>query len=161
MRATKTRFSTIGGALLAIGVLLAVAIHLNEQIRGVSSSQPVIASGLAQHTAMAPGIEASATILDRTDTTEQGRLHVLVHALLPSPVTASAAEQQLGRLAESLYRDDPKSCAITILAFSSESQRESSGDDAPWSLVWSPDGRGWDGLSQNDFQKHFYTRSEQ
>jgi len=158
MRATKTRFSTIGGALLAIGIVLAVAIHLSEQIRGLSSSQPVIASGLAQQASVAPGIASSPTVLDRSDTTDQGRLHVLVHALLPAPISPSSAEQQLAQLANSLYRDDPKICAIAVLAYASESERSTAGDAAPWTLVWSPDGRGWDGLSQNDSQKHFRAR---
>jgi len=158
MRATKTRFSTIGGALLAIGIVLAVAIHLSEQIRGLSSSRPVIASGLAQQASVAPGIASSPTVLDRSDTTDQGRLHVLVHAILPAPISASSAEQQLAQLAESVYRDDPMICAIAVLAYASESQRAAAGDDAPWSLVWSPDGRGWDGLGQDDSQKHFRAR---
>jgi hypothetical protein len=157
MRATKTRFSTIGGALLAIGVVLAVAIHLSEQIRGLSPSQPVLTGGLSQETSAA-GLLPSAAIVDRSDDTDQGRRRVLVHALLSQPITASSAEHQLTQLADALYREDSSICIIAVLAYASESERTTAGDDAPWTLVWSPDGRGWDGLSQNDSEKHFSAR---
>jgi len=156
MRSARTRFSTIAGALIAIGVVLAVAVHLTEQVRGTSASSSLAAVGMTgREAALAPGIGSAVTVLERAAATESGRARLVVYALVPQGMARAEVEVELSRLAESLYRDNPRICALAIRGYSSEGQRADLGDNAPCALVWSPDGLGWAGDGRADFDKHF------
>jgi len=151
MRIARTRFSSIGGALLAIGVVLAVAFHISEQIRGTGGSPTIAAVGLR---GQEPVAALAFNVLERADASEQGRARMVVHVIVPQGVAPAQVEAELGRLAESIYHENPRICAMAILGYSSAQQRASAGDNAPWTLLWSPDGCGWAGDARNDFDKH-------
>jgi hypothetical protein len=155
MRSVHRRFSSIGGALLAIAVVLAIALHISEQIRdstrATGGSSTIAAVGVReQEPIAAPAL----TVLDRADATDRSRARLVVRVVVPQGAGRTQIEAELGRLAESIYRDNPRICAIAILGYSSVEQRTSSGDNAPWLLTWSPDGLGWAGDARNDFDKH-------
>ena len=150
MRSVKSRLSGIGAALIVIGAVLAVAIHLGEQTRG--GAQPSLAA-IGGRSEVAPMLPV-ASVLERTDATANGRARILVHVVIPQPAEPALIEAELGRLADALYRDKPSTCAVAIHAYSSHAQRASLGETAPWVLLWSPDGLGWNGDRDNDFEKH-------
>jgi len=153
MRSATARFSSIGGALIVIGVLLAVAMHLSERMRASVGAPSLASVGVRSEAVPVAPIVPLATMLERADATENGRARILVHALIPQPADRARIGAELTRLADALYQDNPGTCAIAILAYSSEAQRASLGENAPWVLLWSPDGLGWDGNRDSDFEK--------
>jgi len=154
MRSARTRFSSILGALTVIGVVLAIAIHIGEQMRGNAASPSLAAVGIrGEGTPVVPMLPVL-TVLDRIDAADKGRARILVHALLPQPADRARIEAELDRLAEALYRDHPKVSAIAVLGYLSATQRAALGENAPWTLVWCRDGLGWNGDRQDDFEKH-------
>ncbi|UCH35801.1 MAG: hypothetical protein JSV65_05460 [Armatimonadota bacterium] len=162
MREARARFSSIGGALVAIAIVLALAIHLTQQIGGTVATPSLAAVGLGAHEVPgAPDMRPVARLLDQTNATDEGRPRILAYAAVSRPTDEQFTQLELTRLADSIQRKDPGVSAVAILAYSSEAEREALGENAPWVLVWSPDGLGWDGLGQNDFDKHItYTPAE-
>jgi hypothetical protein len=154
MRSPTARLSGIGGALIVIGVLLAVAIYVGEQMRGSGETPSLAAVGVRSEAAPVAPVIPLTTVLERADATENGRARILVHALIPQPAEPAHVEAELKRLADTLYQDNPGICAMAILGYFSQAQRASLGEDAPWVLLWSPDGLGWNGDRERDFEKH-------
>jgi hypothetical protein len=159
MRRSRTRLSSIAGALLAIGAVLAVAMHISEMREGAGTSSLAAVGMRGQPVPVSAEVAPIISILDQIDATEQGRARVVVHALVAQADRATV-ERELSRLADRLYRDTPAVCAMAILGYSSEGQRAALGDEAPWSLVWSPDGLGWAGDARNDYSKHIQTPAQ-
>lgn len=153
MRKARTRFSSIAGALLVIGAVLAVAMHISELREGTGASSLAAVGMTGEAAQVSAAVAPTVNVLDRTDATEQGRARIIVHALVPQADRATI-ETELTGLAQRIYQDNPSVCAIAILGYSSESERATRGDEAPWTLVWSPDGLGWAGDVQNDYDKH-------
>ena len=159
MRRSRTRLSSMAGALLAIGAVLVVAMHISEMREGTGPSSLAAVGMTGEAAQVSAAVTPSVNVIDRADATEQGRARIIVHALVPQADRATI-ESELTRLAQRLYQDDPSICAIAILAYSSESERATLGDEAPWSLVWSPDGLGWAGDMQNDYGKHIQSPAQ-
>lgn len=157
MRDANIRLSRIGGALLVIAGVLAVALHLSERARTTSAQPSVAAVGTgAREIAVATEVARAGALLDCADVSDRGRVRLLAHAVIPQPATRSQVESELKHLAHDLYRENPAICAMMILAYSSQAQRVAHAESAPWVLVWSPDGLGWDGRSRSDFEQHIY-----
>jgi hypothetical protein len=154
VRDARIRFCRIGGALLAIGIVLLAAVHVAGQDR--SGAAPSIAEvGMRERpVSVAPGIVPMGVVLDTRDASTAGRNRVVAYAIVPRPATRARIVSELSDMAEAIARSNPDARAIMILGYRSETERQARGDEAPWSLAWARDGSGWDGLGRNDFEKH-------
>ena len=161
MRKAKTRFSSIGGALLAITVVLGVALHITERTRENAASGALAGmTGLPGRTmSLVAPLAPAGRVLDVCDATMQGRPRVVAHVIVPD-ASSRAIAATMSNVAQAVSRHNPGAAAIKILGYLSEGQRLFHGEAAPWTLMWSLDGRGWDGLAENDFDKHVYRSTE-
>ena len=154
VRDTRTRFSRIGGALLAISIVLLAALHLAGQNRNGAAPSVAEVGMRERPVSVAPGIVPMGVVLDTRHESTEGRDRVVAYAIVPRPASRARIESELSDMAEAIARDNPGARAIMILGYRSEAERAAAGDEAPWSLVWARDGSGWDGLGRNDFGTH-------
>ncbi|HUT73945.1 MAG TPA: hypothetical protein VM221_03805 [Armatimonadota bacterium] len=160
MRHARTRLSSIGGALLAIAVVLAVAFHLAENGAG-SAGVPSVAeiAGRDSGVSVVSSVIPLGSVIETCDASANGRARAIAYAVVPERAAQAQIETSLVSLAERVSRDHPGASAVMVLGYGSKAERAALSDAAPWSLVWSLDGRGWDGRSQNDFEKHICYRA--
>jgi hypothetical protein len=160
VRHARTRLSSIGGALLAIAVVLAVAFHLAEN--GADSADAPSEAEIAGRDAgvsVVSSVIPLGSVIETCDASADGRARTIAYAVVPDRAARAQIEASLVGLAEGVSRDHPGASAVMVLGYGSKAERTARGDAASWTVVWSLDGRGWDGRSQNDFEKHIFHRA--
>jgi len=141
------------GAILAVAVVLALAVSYLDNRGTPGSGETASAMSRLFFPEAATSAGAAYAVLASYDRSAGSRKRLAVEIMLNASATSKQAAQALNRAAQTLRDANPTLGAITITAFKVD-PRSDEGRHAVARLVWSPDGKGWDGLSQGNFSKY-------
>ena len=155
MKATPPTLVRTLGALLAVAVVLAVAVSYLENKGSPGSGQTASTMARLIFPEASPSVGTAYAVLASRDKSAGARRRLAVDIMLNASATPDQADQALSDAARALRQRSPDLAAITITAFKVD-PRADNARRAVARLVWSPDGKGWDGVSRGSFAQHIF-----
>jgi len=148
MREVYGKITQLGGALLAVALVLALGVSLNQQ---QERKAPTTAAVSTLQVRLPAALEALSreqnlpyTITGRRDQSLLGRPRLLVHVVTPVN-TSQEWERVAAKVAAALAKENSHLQAIAVLVFTSVEAERHGESLACARLIYAPDGRGWDG----------------
>jgi hypothetical protein len=158
--AHRTMLRTLGG-LVGLAVVLAAGVsslrsHLCGQTQTEAAVMPLVSPSPPRLAVESPAEVPDYALLDTHDESSGDRARVSVEMVMDDAATPEEVSRALVHAAEAVRSHNPDLAAIMVTALivdvKSDTALRRTG-----SLVWSPDGLGWDGTSQDDFSKHLFS----
>jgi len=150
---------TLGG-LLALALVLAVAIsYLQNQPTGSGQTAATVGRFVFPGTKPSPAQPPAYAVLASRDESLGARTRTSVEILVNGSTTPDQVDDALAKAAEAVRRQDRGVGAVAVSAFMVDPRSEA-GRRQVGRLVWSPDGRGWDGTARGDFGRHITREAE-